>query len=159
MNLGITTTGLAAAALVVGIAGTAPAAADPSFDRDPDTNFAHQLHTVGIYGQKDYNAWIGKIMCKRIYTNVDPDVFASANFVRRAKLRGRSARNPGRWSVLGECGPPRPAPRSFGRIHKALGPPGPGAFSWGKPRRGLPARRAAIAFSRARVGRGPARPG
>lgn len=62
--------------LVLSLVFAAPAAADP------DTDFANELHTYGIYGQKDYNAWIGKIMCKRIYTNVDPDVFASANFVR-----------------------------------------------------------------------------
>ena len=64
------------AALTIGLGFAAPAAADP------DTAFANELHTYGIYGPKDYNAWIGKIMCKRIYTNVDPDVFASANFVR-----------------------------------------------------------------------------
>jgi len=64
------------AALACGLGFAAPAAADP------DTAFANELHTYGIYGQKAYNAWIGKIMCKRIYTNVDPDVFASANFVR-----------------------------------------------------------------------------
>ncbi|KGI68320.1 DUF732 domain-containing protein [Mycolicibacterium rufum] len=68
--------GIAAAALTVGALGTAaPAAADP------DTDFANELHVYGIYGQKDYNAWIGKIMCKRIYTGVDPDVFATAKFV------------------------------------------------------------------------------
>ena len=66
----------AAAAMALGALGTAaPAAADP------DTNFANELHTYGIYGPKDYNAWIGKIMCKRLYTNVDPDLFASAKFV------------------------------------------------------------------------------
>ncbi|GJF09241.1 hypothetical protein NGTWS0302_37980 [Mycolicibacterium cyprinidarum] len=67
---------VAVAALAMGLVFAAPAAADP------DTAFANELHTYGIYGQKDYNAWIGKIMCKRIYTDVDPDVFASANFVR-----------------------------------------------------------------------------
>ncbi|KMO83185.1 hypothetical protein BST22_28230 [Mycolicibacterium chubuense] len=68
--------GIAAAALTVGALGTAaPAVADP------DTDFANELHTYGIYGQKDYNAWIGKIMCKRVYTGVDPDVFATARFV------------------------------------------------------------------------------
>jgi uncharacterized protein DUF732 len=63
------------AALAVGLGFAAPAAADP------DTAFANELHTYGIYGQKDYNAWIGKIMCKRLYTGLDRDVFASANFV------------------------------------------------------------------------------
>jgi hypothetical protein len=74
----------AVTALMVGAAVgfAAPAQADPSFDRDPDTNFAHQLHTVGIYGQKDYNAWIGKIMCKRMYNNVDTSAADTATFVR-----------------------------------------------------------------------------
>lgn len=67
---------LSVVVLAMSLVFAAPAAADP------DTAFADELHTYGIYGQKDYNAWIGKIMCKRIYTNVDPDVFASADFVR-----------------------------------------------------------------------------
>jgi hypothetical protein len=66
--------GLVAVAVAVGFA--APAAADP------DTDFNNELHTYGIYKPKDYNAWIGKIMCKRMYTGTDKDVFASANFVR-----------------------------------------------------------------------------
>jgi hypothetical protein len=99
MNLAITTTGLVAAALVVGTAGAAPAAADPSFDRDPDTNFAHQLHTVGIYGQKDYNAWIGKIMCKRMYNNVDTDAAQTATFVRNQLDRDSSTEQV--WQFVG----------------------------------------------------------
>ncbi|TLH68481.1 hypothetical protein C1S82_26700, partial [Mycolicibacterium cosmeticum] len=55
--------GIVIACAAIGLA--APAAADPAYDRDPDTNFAHELHTYGIYGQKDYNAWIGKLVCKR----------------------------------------------------------------------------------------------
>ncbi|MEN4474971.1 DUF732 domain-containing protein [Mycolicibacterium cosmeticum] len=71
--------GIVIACAAIGLA--APAAADPAYDRDPDTNFAHELHTYGIYGQKDYNAWIGKLVCKRLYNNVDHDAFASAKFV------------------------------------------------------------------------------
>ncbi len=48
---------------------------------DPDTAFADELHTYGIYGQKDYNAWIGKITCKRLATNVDANAFEAADFV------------------------------------------------------------------------------
>ncbi|WP_299560971.1 DUF732 domain-containing protein [uncultured Mycolicibacterium sp.] len=48
---------------------------------DPDTDFANLLHTYDIYGQKDYNAWIGKIACKRLWRGVDADAFASAKFV------------------------------------------------------------------------------
>ena len=46
----------AAAAAVVT---AAPAQADP-------TSTANQLHSYGIYGQRDYNAWLGKIACKRL---------------------------------------------------------------------------------------------
>lgn len=70
------------AAVAAAMMTAAPAAADP------DTNFANELHTYGIYGQKDYNAWIGKIMCKRVYTGVDKDVFATANFVRNQLPKG-----------------------------------------------------------------------
>ncbi|GAB3225942.1 DUF732 domain-containing protein [Mycolicibacterium hippocampi] len=65
--------GIATVAFGLGFA--APAAADP------DTAFADELHTYGIYGQKDYNAWIGKITCKRLATNVDADAYEAADFV------------------------------------------------------------------------------
>ncbi|MGB3482241.1 MAG: DUF732 domain-containing protein, partial [Mycobacterium sp.] len=45
----------------------------PAAHADPDEAFAEQLHGFGIYGQKDYNAWIGKIMCKRLRNGQDPD--------------------------------------------------------------------------------------
>ena len=45
---------LGIAAVAAGLAFAAPAHADP------DTDFTSELHTYGIYGQKDYNAWIGK---------------------------------------------------------------------------------------------------
>ncbi len=48
---------------------------------DPDTDFYNELHIYGIYGEKDYNAWIGKIACKRLYNNLDKDANASAKFV------------------------------------------------------------------------------
>ena len=48
---------------------------------DPDTDFQNELHIYGIYGEKDYNAWIGKIACKRLYNNLDKDANASARFV------------------------------------------------------------------------------
>src|SRR3954469_21592844 len=79
---GIRLASIAAAAIAPALMFAAPAAADP------DTNFANELHTYGIYGQKDYNAWIGKIMCKRVYTGVDKDVFATANFVRNQLPKG-----------------------------------------------------------------------
>ncbi len=63
------------ATVAMGLAAAAPAAADP------DTAFANELNTYGIYGPKDYNAWIGKITCKRIATGVDADAFEAAEFV------------------------------------------------------------------------------
>ena len=43
--------------IIVLIAGLAVA---PHAHADPDTDYANQLHGCGIYGLKDYNAWIGK---------------------------------------------------------------------------------------------------
>lgn len=48
---------------------------------DVDTDFTNELHIYGIYGQKDYNAWIGKLTCKRLQKGLDPDAFKSAWFV------------------------------------------------------------------------------
>jgi hypothetical protein len=48
---------------------------------DVDTDFAAQLHTYGIYGPRDYNAWIGKITCKRLHSGVDHDAYKSAAFL------------------------------------------------------------------------------
>lgn len=68
MGVGIS---LAAAALL----SAAPAQADV------DTDFTNLLHTYGIYGQKDYNAWIAKITCKRLHNNLDKDATMSAKFI------------------------------------------------------------------------------
>jgi Protein of unknown function (DUF732) len=53
----------------------------PVAQADPDEAFADTLHSFGIYGQKDFNAWIGKLMCKRLRNGHDADAFASADFV------------------------------------------------------------------------------
>jgi Protein of unknown function (DUF732) len=63
------------ALLAAGLVLAAPAHADV------DTDFANELHTYGIYGQRDYNAWIGKIVCKRLRNGVDNDAYKSAQFV------------------------------------------------------------------------------
>ena len=74
----LASTVLAAIALAVpALAVAAPAHADP------DTDFYNELHIYGIYGEKDYNAWIGKIACKRLWNNLDQDANASAKFVKR----------------------------------------------------------------------------
>ncbi|OFJ52521.1 DUF732 domain-containing protein [Mycolicibacterium grossiae] len=61
-----------AAALVL----SAPAHADV------DSDFANELHSYGIYGQKDYNAWIAKIVCKRMRTGLDADAYEAATFLK-----------------------------------------------------------------------------
>jgi hypothetical protein len=38
---------------------------------DPDTDFANQLHGYGIYGPRDYTAWLGKIPCERLGNGID----------------------------------------------------------------------------------------
>jgi hypothetical protein len=66
---------LATAAVAAGLLMAAPANADP------DTDFGNELHTYGIYGPKDYNAWIGKITCKRLRTGLDANAAESAVFL------------------------------------------------------------------------------
>src|SRR5262249_62099913 len=68
---GLRLASIAAAAITPAVVFAAPAHADP------DTDFANELHTYGIYGQKDYNAWIGKIACKRLYNGLDQDADTS----------------------------------------------------------------------------------
>jgi Protein of unknown function (DUF732) len=63
------------AALAIALA--APAHADV------DTDFANQLHDYGIYGQKDFNAWLGKIACDRLGSGLDHDAYASTTFLSR----------------------------------------------------------------------------
>lgn len=55
---------------------------------DPDTAFADQLHSFGIYGQRDYNAWLGKITCKRLARGLDADAYAASTFISRNLARG-----------------------------------------------------------------------
>lgn len=78
------------AALTIALA--APARADV------DTDFANQLHTYGIYGSRDYNAWIGKIACDRLGKGQDPDAFASTTFISRQLARGSTTEQA--WQFL-----------------------------------------------------------
>ena len=61
----------------VALALAAPATAHA----DVDTDFANTLHAYGIYGGRDYNAWIGKITCQRLQKGLDRDAYASQHFV------------------------------------------------------------------------------
>ena len=83
----------ATAALALALAAPTPAHADV------DTDFARQLHTFGIYGQKDYNAWIGKIMCKRLDRGLDADAYASAKFVSMQLQKGSTTGQA--WQFVG----------------------------------------------------------
>ncbi|BBZ32732.1 DUF732 domain-containing protein [Mycolicibacterium confluentis] len=84
---------IAFAAVAVALGLAAPAQADP------DTDFTNALHIYGIYGQKDYNAWIGKIACKRLARGVDADAFASAEFVLDQLDKGSTTEQA--WQFLG----------------------------------------------------------
>jgi hypothetical protein len=55
---------------------------------DVDTDFANQLHTYGIYGQRDYNAWLAKITCKRLGNGQDASAEKSAEFLSHNLPRG-----------------------------------------------------------------------
>jgi Protein of unknown function (DUF732) len=66
---------------------------------DPDVDFANELHTYGIYGPKDYNAWIGKITCQRLDKGVDQDADKSARFVFNQLQKGSTTQQA--WQFLG----------------------------------------------------------
>ena len=93
----MTRTRLAAVAAAVAIAPAVVFAAP--VHADPDTDFANELHTYGIYGQKDYNAWIGKIACKRLYNGLDQDADKSAKFVFLQLDKGSTTEQA--WQFLG----------------------------------------------------------
>ena len=84
---------IAAAAIAPALVFAAPAHADP------DTDFANELHIYGIYGQKDYNAWIGKITCKRLYNGLDQDADKSAKFIFMQLDKGSTTAQA--WQFLG----------------------------------------------------------
>src|ERR1700730_13250682 len=71
---------------LVAVTAAAFVLATPSY-ADVDTDFANQLHTYGIYGQRDYNAWLGKITCNRL-GGIDADAYKSAAFLSKNLPRG-----------------------------------------------------------------------
>jgi hypothetical protein len=64
---------------------------------DVDTDFANQLHGYGIYGQRDYNAWLGKITCNRLGNGIDADAYKSAAFLSQNLPRNTTAQT---WQFL-----------------------------------------------------------
>lgn len=77
--------GAFAAMAVAAVGLAAPAQAD-----DYDAPFNDQLHSYGIYGPQDYNAWLGKISCQRIERGVDHTAYNSAVFLQRNLPLGTS---------------------------------------------------------------------
>ncbi|WP_409435695.1 DUF732 domain-containing protein [Mycobacterium sp. SMC-14] len=65
---------------------------------DVDTDFAGRLHGYGIYGPRDYNAWLGKLTCKRLTNDVDHDAFESAAFVGK-NIKGADSQQA--WQFVG----------------------------------------------------------
>ena len=108
------TIAIAAVAAALGLA--APANADP------DTDFANALHIYGIYGQKDYNAWIGKITCKRLDRGLDSDAYASAKFI-SAQLDKDSTTEQA-WQFLGLAIPTYCPDKQY-VLQQAAGQPAP----------------------------------
>jgi hypothetical protein len=82
---------MVAFAIAIAMAATAHA--------DPDGDFANELHTYGIYGPTDYNAWIGKIVCERLHNGVDQDAYKPAQFVSINLQRGNTTGQS--WQFLG----------------------------------------------------------
>ncbi len=81
----------AAAAMALTVPATASA--------DVDTDFANTLHTYGIFGQRDYNAWIAKISCKRLHNGLDSDAYTAQRFV--SNQLDREASQAQAWQFLG----------------------------------------------------------
>ena len=55
---------------------------------DIDGDFTDQLNGYGIYGPRDFNAWMGKIVCKRLNTGVDGNAHKSVDFISANLPRG-----------------------------------------------------------------------
>ena len=116
MKLAGLTTLVAGAAIAVGLA--APVQAQP----EPDTAFAKRLQSYGIYGQKDYNAWIAKIACKRLNRGVDADAVQSAKFVFDQLQRGSTTEQS--YQFLGEAIPVY-CPNQMPMLQRLAGPGAP----------------------------------
>jgi Protein of unknown function (DUF732) len=70
---------LAKVSVLVMVAAAMVALAAPTH-ADPDTDLNNQLHSYGIYGPGDYNAWLGKITCERLHNGLDTTADKSARF-------------------------------------------------------------------------------
>lgn len=84
--------------LAAAVAGLAITLAAPAH-ADRDTDFAKELHGYGIYGPRDYNAWLGKITCERLWKGVDGDAAKSAKFIQPNLPKGSTQVQS--WQFLG----------------------------------------------------------
>ena len=66
---------------------------------DVDTDFAAQLHTYGIYGQRDYNAWLAKIACQRLSSGLDASADQAVTFLSHNLERNTTRVQ--QWQFLG----------------------------------------------------------
>ena len=66
---------------VVAATTAAAVALAPSAHADVDTDFADELHGNGIHEQRDYNAWLAKITCRRLGNGLDSSTEKSADFL------------------------------------------------------------------------------
>lgn len=73
---------------IVATAAAALALAWPAQADDYDSVFNNQLHTFGIYGPQDYNAWLAKITCERLARGVDTNAYKSATFLQHNLPKG-----------------------------------------------------------------------
>jgi hypothetical protein len=95
---------------------TALAAPVASAHADVDTDFVNQLHGDGIYGPRDYNAWIGKITCHRLSNGLDASAEKSAEVVSNNLPPAPQPRTPGSsWQL-----PSRPIARTGSRFWHRL---------------------------------------
>lgn len=83
----------------IAIGAAAVALAAPAYADDPDIRFADQLHGYGIYGPRDYNAWLGKIVCERLRNHVDNNADQSVTFVSHNLERGSTSTQA--WQFVG----------------------------------------------------------
>ncbi|CDQ46333.1 putative secreted protein [Mycolicibacterium neoaurum] len=104
--------------LITGVLAAAVTLA-PSAAADRDTDFARDLHTYGIYGQRDYNAWLAKIACKRMDRGVDENAHDAAAFVHTNLDRSTSTEQA--WQFLA-AGMRTYCPHQLGRLDAAARP-------------------------------------
>lgn len=84
--------------LAAAVLGLTTMLAAPAY-ADTDTDFSRELQSYGIYGPRDYNAWMGKIVCERLRNGLDTDAAKSVKFITPNLPRGSS--QPQAWQFLG----------------------------------------------------------